>query len=208
MSTLAKLFTKYNSNKTYHGYPSFYEKLFENQQNTYTHFLEIGIDNGASIFAWRDYFLNSIIYGIDISIPPCMSNQDRIKVAFANQASSEQLEQVIKEWNIPVFDCILDDGGHTVNQQRTSIETLWKYVKSDGYYIIEDLHTNIRELFSIHPHMNEQSIFIDELPTVHSRIMDTMVFKSDKFSFYNEIDEIFYFSKPGTMSLSCAIKKK
>ena len=39
-------------------------------------------------------------------------------------------------------DVIIDDGGHTMNQQKTSFKVLFPYLKSDGVYIIEDLHTS------------------------------------------------------------------
>jgi hypothetical protein len=40
------------------------------------------------------------------------------------------------------FDIVIDDGGHTMNQQRVSLEKLWQIVKPGGYYFIEDLQTS------------------------------------------------------------------
>ena len=40
------------------------------------------------------------------------------------------------------FDVIIDDGGHTMKQQLTSIVTLLPMVSSGGLYIIEDLETS------------------------------------------------------------------
>ncbi|KAK8061386.1 hypothetical protein PG994_007752 [Apiospora phragmitis] len=40
------------------------------------------------------------------------------------------------------FDIIIDDGGHTMNQQQVSLEMLWKIVKPGGMYFIEDLQTS------------------------------------------------------------------
>jgi hypothetical protein len=40
------------------------------------------------------------------------------------------------------FDIIVDDGGHTMAQQTTSLVHLLRKVKSGGLYIIEDLHTS------------------------------------------------------------------
>jgi hypothetical protein len=37
------------------------------------------------------------------------------------------------------FDIIVDDGGHTFEQQRTSFQELWPYLKEGGIYVIEDL---------------------------------------------------------------------
>lgn len=40
------------------------------------------------------------------------------------------------------FDIIIDDGGHTMNQQKTSFMVLLPLVRSGGIYVIEDLETS------------------------------------------------------------------
>jgi hypothetical protein len=40
------------------------------------------------------------------------------------------------------FHMIIDDGGHTMNQQRVSIEELYKAVVPGGFYAVEDLQTS------------------------------------------------------------------
>src|SRR5262249_45388122 len=40
------------------------------------------------------------------------------------------------------FDVIVDDGGHTMAQQRGSLEELWGAVKPGGVYFVEDLQTS------------------------------------------------------------------
>ena len=40
------------------------------------------------------------------------------------------------------FDIIIDDGGHTMNQQKTSFLTLLPLVRPGGFYVIEDLETS------------------------------------------------------------------
>jgi len=203
--TLSK---KYGTNKLWHGYISFYTKLFNPIKDNVTQFLEIGIDMGSSLHTWKDYFKNSSIYGIDINIPDSVKNIDRMYYAVADQSNKDQLLSAITYWNNPTFDIIMDDGGHCVKQQRVSIETLWPLLNPGGYYIIEDLHTNIRPLHFIHPHMNEQSIFIDETPTIHDKINNIMSGSKTEFSFpVSEIDEILYFNCPKTLSLTCAFKK-
>lgn len=39
-------------------------------------------------------------------------------------------------------DIIIDDGGHTMNQQKISMISLLPLVRSGGLYIIEDLETS------------------------------------------------------------------
>lgn len=45
------------------------------------------------------------------------------------------------------FDIIIDDGGHTMNQQKTSFITLLPLVRSGGLYVIEDLETSYIPLY-------------------------------------------------------------
>lgn len=40
------------------------------------------------------------------------------------------------------FDIIVEDGGHTMDQQRVSLEHLWSAVKPGGVYFLEDLQTS------------------------------------------------------------------
>jgi hypothetical protein len=171
-------------------------------------FLEIGIDQGSSLKVWRDYFTNAKIYGIDLFIHDNMKSRTDITCGIADQSKEEELKELINNWGNPNFDIIIDDGGHSVKQMRVSIETLWKSLKSGGYYIIEDLHTNIKLMQTIHPHLNTSNKHIDEQPTIHDKILNIMSGSKNEFSFdISEISEIYYFNTPNKLSLSCAFKK-
>ena len=43
--------------------------------------------------------------------------------------------------SLPPIDILLDDGGHTMRQQRVTFEELFPHVAPDGVYLCEDLHT-------------------------------------------------------------------
>jgi hypothetical protein len=207
MSLLYSLSEKHKTNKSWHGYMSFYEKLLDPIRLDVTHMLEIGIDQGSSLKVWKEYFPKSAIFGIDLVIPDCVKNAEYV-CGVGDQSNPADLQKLLRQWGNPQFDCIIDDGGHTVKQQRVSIETLWSSVRPGGYYIIEDLHTNIRAMHYIHPHLNAQSKHIDELPTVHEKIINTMCGSKKEFSFSSsDIEEILYFNTPNKLSLSCAFKK-
>jgi hypothetical protein len=208
MADLESLSSLHGTNKIWHGYMSFYEKLFSPIKDNITKFLEIGIDQGNSLIVWREYFKNATIYGIDLVIPEKIKKYDRLIWGVADQSNANELKSLQDSWGNPIFDCILDDGGHTVKQQRVSIETLWSSLKPGGYYIIEDLHTNIRSLHFIHPHLNSNSPHIDENPTIHDKILNIMAGSTTEFTFpITDIEEIYYFNTPNKLSLSCAIKK-
>ena len=47
------------------GYDKVYSKYFKSLRKKKLNILEIGINEGYGIYAWQNYFSNSIIYGID-----------------------------------------------------------------------------------------------------------------------------------------------
>jgi len=46
------------------------------------------------------------------------------------------------EEKYPYVDIFLDDGGHTMTQQRVALEEMLPHVQPEGVYIIEDLSTS------------------------------------------------------------------
>jgi hypothetical protein len=48
---------------------------------------------------------------------------------------------------LPELDIIIDDGGHTMNQQIVSFEILFEKLKQSGTYLIEDTHTSYWRYF-------------------------------------------------------------
>ncbi|HUU87504.1 MAG TPA: class I SAM-dependent methyltransferase, partial [Candidatus Glassbacteria bacterium] len=99
----------------------------------------IGVFNGASMKIWRDYFVNSQIFGIDY-VDKSEYDAERIKTIIADQANREQLTKVFQD--LPEMDIIIDDGGHTMEQQQVSLGILFPYLKDGGIYVIEDLGTS------------------------------------------------------------------
>lgn len=198
---------QYNTNKTWHNYCRFYDRILSPIRETCERMLEIGIDQGSSLRMWRDYFHNATVFGVDYNPATLLREEDRITCAQADQSNPVQLYNIVSTWGS--FDFIIDDGSHIVSHQKNSIEYLWKCLKPKGVYIIEDLHTNIPELFNTHPHLHPSIIgkFVDKQPTVHSDIFTTMAGRR-AFSFHHEIEDIYYFANVSTNSLSCVFIKK
>jgi len=138
MGTLNELGLKYKTDKssTGHGYLDAYEKYFEPLKDKKLNVLEIGVFNGASVKMWSDYFINSQIFGIDY-VDKSKYDAEKIKTIIADQANREQLTKVFQD--LPEMDIIIDDGGHTMEQQQVSLGVLFPYLKDGGIYVIEDL---------------------------------------------------------------------
>lgn len=132
----AILYETDKSNKG-HFYTQYYEIFFESLRDKEINLLEIGIDKGASLRMWADYFENGTIVGLDID-DKSQYRTDKIDTAILDQSSKEQLEQFGKEYD-QCFDIVIDDGSHESNHQILTFEVLFPYLKQGGLYCCEDL---------------------------------------------------------------------
>lgn len=144
MSLLEELFTIYGTDKGIWGYTEAYEKHLD--RNVVRNVLEIGICGfrdipnnvvGASLFAWRDYFPNATVYGIDNDSRFIFNDQARIKTALADAYDPVQMAALMAEWH-PSFDFICDDAVHDPLPQLALLQTLWPFVSAGGVYAIEE----------------------------------------------------------------------
>lgn len=143
MNNLDYYFLKYNTDKSskHHNYARQYDKILEPYRyNESFNYLEIGIFNGESLNAFREYFDKyDKIVGIDIN-PECKKYEtDNINVEIGDQTDEQFLYDVNKKY--AGFNIILDDGSHRNDHTIKTFEFLFPLLKDEGVYIIED--TNI-----------------------------------------------------------------
>ena len=148
MNELKKFFYKNNKkdlNKWLH-YFDIYEENFSKFKKRKITILEIGIAKGGSLRMWKNYFSSdSTIVGIDIN-PECKKfEKDNIKTYIGNQTDVNFLSSVIKDIGKP--DIIIDDGGHTSNQQIISFNYLFGHLNDKGIYLVEDTHASYHSDF-------------------------------------------------------------
>ena len=95
---------------------------------------------GGSLNMWSNYFWeNTKIYGIDID-PRCKEfEKNNIEIFIGSQSDKNFLEKLNK---IPKVDILIDDGGHSMEQQIITFNTLFSHIKDDGIYLCEDIHTS------------------------------------------------------------------
>lgn len=103
--------------------------------------LEIGIFHGGSLELWHKYFGAGLqLYAVDID-PECRKFEDeKTRILIGDQADRAFLAQVRRE--VPPVDILIDDGGHTMDQQIATFEELFPHVTERGVYVCEDLHTS------------------------------------------------------------------
>jgi len=155
---LAQLFNFYGSDKDRNGYSPLYHTLFDHMKEKPINMLEIGIGTmipgahssmvgyalegykpGGSLRAWRDYFINGNIIGMDVQ-SDTQFNDERINTYLCNSTDNNVVQQTMSRLNTKQFDIILDDGDHYHESQLKTLRNFYPYVKQGGIYIIEDIY--------------------------------------------------------------------
>jgi len=139
-------------------YFEIYERFFSPFRDTAMHMLEIGISHGGSLQLWRKYFgERANLYAIDIN-PECRQfGEEKTRVFIGSQEDPVFLAQIAR--TLPPLDVVLDDGGHTMNQQIVSFRHLFPLVRDGGLYIVEDTHTSYWHAF--HGGFRKKGTFIE-----------------------------------------------
>ncbi len=119
------------------AYLPIYERYFAPLRDEPIHMIEVGVNMGASIIVWLEYFQKGKVSGVDIVPRTRPPESDRYHFFHGNQ-SDKDFWRVFTE-NTPKLDIIIDDGGHTSGQIETTFWSLWPHLKPGGYYCIEDL---------------------------------------------------------------------
>lgn len=104
-------------------------------------FVEIGVQNGGSLRMWRDYFgPEAHIIGVDVD-PQC---QELAAEGFEIWIGDQERPEFWQDFSTqhPELDVVLDDGGHTMQQQIVTFEALFKTLRNGGTYLCEDTHTS------------------------------------------------------------------
>jgi 23S rRNA U2552 (ribose-2'-O)-methylase RlmE/FtsJ len=153
MVTLDELANKYLTDKgtsfpyrSVHGYAPIYEDYLSKWRDKKIRLLEVGVcmessEGGHSIRMWHEYFPNASIYAFDIVDMKKLETElgDRVKFFMGDQGSKQDIDAAYSTFGSKPFDFILEDGSHLHHHQMISFACLFPYVKSGGYYILEDV---------------------------------------------------------------------
>ena len=114
--------------------------------------LELGVQSGGSVRAWRQYYGSNLYYvGVDIN-PLCNrshSPRENLHIEIGSQGDGAFLEQLCLKHG--PFNVIIDDGQHNSEMIRASLEILFpssKCMAAESVYAIEDTHTMMWHRFN------------------------------------------------------------
>jgi hypothetical protein len=160
---------------SHHNYTTFYYSIFKKICNNNLRIFELGLGTnnlnipsnmglsgrpGASLYGWSEFFPNAQIFGADIDTN-ILFNNNRINTFFCDQLNPEIIKNM---WNEPKlhdnFDIIIDDGLHTFNANVCFFDNSIHKLKSNGYYIVEDI-LNYEEILFINKMKEWEKIYID-----------------------------------------------
>jgi hypothetical protein len=161
-------------------YAHTYEMLLRDRRHQIRSVLEIGVGTliehahssmkgyganhyrpGGSLRAWRAYFPNAEIVGVDVQ-PDTQFTEDRIKTFLCDSTNMAAAAALLRILHDPLFDLIIDDGSHVADDQLTTLRNFFPALNRSGFYFIEDigedssLYENPR---NIEPFVNGASYF-------------------------------------------------
>lgn len=150
MDLLTQIANKYGSDKGTvftvspyhppHNFTSIYNRLFESIRFDVKSVLEIGVFQGSSLRMWEEFFPYAKIYGVDYD-PRNVYNSERAKTFVFEQTDKIALQKMFETIGSDL-DIIIDDGSHDIFDQQKTFLSIFKNLKSKGFYVVEDLHSS------------------------------------------------------------------
>ena len=138
------LFSYFNAHRKGPGiwkwlhYFEIYERHFSKFIGREVHILEVGIYSGGSLGMWREYFGKDCrVYGVDIEDACKVYKNETTEIFIGDQADRSFWAKVRAA--APRIDILIDDGGHTPEQQRITLEEMLPHLRPGGVYLCEDV---------------------------------------------------------------------
>ena len=133
---ISELLAEYKSDKVDpHTYGLAYDEMFSFfDREAPLNILEIGIQKGGSLCAWKDYFPNAKVTGLDI--------EDAVKPEYRREDINYVICDVNKYQTDEMYDIVIDDGSHWLKDVIHSVALFSKKLKVGGLMIIEDVQND------------------------------------------------------------------
>ncbi|OOZ44788.1 class I SAM-dependent methyltransferase [Solemya velum gill symbiont] len=163
-------------------YFAVYDRIFKRYIDKPIVFVEIGVLNGGSLFMWREFFGDKArIIGIDLNPIAKKWEEDGFEIFIGNQSDEKFWECFFDQ--VGPIDVLLDDGGHTYDQQIVTVESVLPYINDSGLVVIEDTHTSYLKEFGALSHFS----FIE----YSKNIIDGINYRFGRF-YENKSEETIY----------------
>ncbi|QWD16522.1 class I SAM-dependent methyltransferase [Polynucleobacter paneuropaeus] len=171
------------------SYFQVYQEIFKKYQGREVTFVEVGCMNGGSLFMWRDFFgKNARIIGVDFNPAANKWKDFGFEVYIGDQSDPSFWRQLFSE--IGSVDMILDDGGHTNEQQIITAHECVSNINDGGMLVVEDTHASYMRDFQNPSKFSFVSWSKRLIDNIHSR---SILLKEDVLPYKEAIYSIFFY---------------
>lgn len=208
MKTIADLFQE--SKRPTYKYDTYfdaYEELFAPYKGKDVVFVEVGIQGGGSLEVWKKFFgPKSRIIGIDLN--PVLKDEleaDGFEIFTGDQSSEDFWKSFFEE--VGPVDILLDDGGHTNLQTKTTIKCSLEHINDRGLLIVEDAHQSYMKQFQ---NPSDDSLIHhtkDIVDLVNSRSMRVKMKFPDPCKMRSQIHSVQYFESIVALKVNRPLSK-
>jgi len=123
------------------SYFQVYEHLLERFVGQPITFVEVGVLNGGSLFMWREYFgPQARIIGVEYNEGAVRWREHGFEIHIGDQGDPAFWKAFFAA--VGPVDVLLDDGGHTNQQQIVTAASAFPNVRDGGLVIVEDTHAS------------------------------------------------------------------
>lgn len=182
---LEELVTKYSApvgmgtnagtdKSTWHSYVDTYARLFDPIRHEVTRVIELGVDSGASLCVFAEYFPNARVTGMDIDLSHYVFHHPRADLVQADATNPGRYATAA--------DIIIDDASHKLEDQMAAI-MIWGPL-ARKMMIVEDvvMKLGVDLAFKAVAEAVGMSCEIVDLRHVKGRFDDVLVILKPKFS--------------------------
>lgn len=127
-----------------HPFTIFYDSLFKNYRNNNLNVGVLSFLNSNSLLMWDEYFPNANINGFEYNdeyinyFNQFIKNKDKVKLSKIDISNKDNINNIFNTNNL-LYDIIIDDTTHIMEDQVRIIENTYNYLKPGGILIIEDI---------------------------------------------------------------------
>ncbi|MCH9663054.1 MAG: class I SAM-dependent methyltransferase [Gammaproteobacteria bacterium] len=128
------------------SYFQVYDRLFSRFVGKEIIFVEVGVLGGGSLQMWRDFLGEKArIIGVEFHPGAKELEKEGFEIHIGDQADPKFWADFFAK--IGKVDIVLDDGGHTFEQQIITADSVLPHIKDDGMLVTEDVQTSYMRLF-------------------------------------------------------------
>jgi len=177
-----------------HGFAKFYKQHLEKFRKRRINFLEIGTWKGTSVAAFYFYLKKAKIFCIDKNFKLAFKSS-RINFFNCNTRKLDELSKFInffRKKNCESFDVIIDDGSHLLSDMLKNLNYFFKYLSSEGLYVIEDY--NHPRHFNYLNDTDQREPFMDDVLLSLKRKVNfksDIIKHEDQTQIFNDIKNIY-----------------